>query len=151
MPKHNRTGGDNIRVTQNDFMSIELIELVLDKQQNVVKLFNDLLGYHVVIEGVDTSDGIKTVPFPAMINAIERNVGALKFFEHMPRTVEPTVHWLGERNDSPRLSYRDVNRWFESLEIIESMIRSIYSRSPITGSHASGPCRTSQILRRVYT
>ena len=103
----------------------------------------------VVISEPNTSQGTYTTPFPALINIIEQNLDAIAAGGYRPSDMLATVRWMGEQNDIVRLSYRDVNRWFESMRLIEELILGIGERLLITGAFSAGGDRTRQNIRTV--
>ena len=138
-----------MRVTANDCMSPELIDEVYYAQDGLRQLFMDLLSRPVALAQPDTSASVYTIPFPDLINTIERNLDALSANGYKPGNMKPSVSWLGELNDLRRLDYTDVNRWFESVELITDLAWAVSYRGLITGNYSSGSDRTRQTLRTV--
>jgi len=138
-----------MRVTAVDFMSPELIGAAYGAQSDLRQLFEGLLSRAVTLAQPDVSAGIFTVPFPDLINIIERNIDALSANGYMPGDMQPTVEWQGELNDLRRLDYTDVNRWFESIELITGLAWAVSYRGLITGNYSTGSDRTRQIIRTV--
>jgi len=136
-------------VTANDNMSIDIFNEAYNNQMYVRQLFIDITKRIVELIEPDTSTGIATIPYPDLINIIERNIDTLIAGGYRPPNMQNTVDWLGEMNDFRRLSYLDVNRWFESLEQLEGLIYGIAYRSLLTGNFGTGNNRTRQIIRTV--
>lgn len=101
------------RFTGDDFMSHEIIA-ELNRQMQELALMRG-----VSIISLATGQGILMGATIHFFNSIERNIDALAG-SSPPMGMQPTRTWLGEYNDVPLLSYRDVNRWFESVELIRA-------------------------------
>ena len=138
-----------MRVTPNDNMTIEIYNEAYTRQISVSQLFYNLLQRSVSLIEPNTTPGLLTVPFAALINIIERNIDTLAADGYMPQEMKSTRNWQGGENDDPRLSYFDVNRWFESMELLERLIHGIANRRLITGTYSTGGDRTRQTLRTV--
>lgn len=136
-----------MRVTSDDFLTTDLLDIVWYEQEKLRLIMLDVLGRLVTIQKPDTSAGVYTVPFPSLINIIERNLDRFTEGGYYPLTMEPTVTWKGEFNDLRRLSYLDVNRWFISIELLTELTYSIGFRSLITGNFTTGNDRTRQVIR----
>ena len=138
-----------MRVTAEDYMTIEIFNTAFAQQENVRDMFFNMLQRIVNIDIPDTSKNIKTIPFPALINIIEQNIDILASEGYRPINMEDTIEWLGELKDERKFDYTDVNRWFESLELLEILIHGTVHRIPITGNFTTGSDRTRQVLRKV--
>lgn len=138
-----------MRVIATDYMSTDIINEAYRVQENLRLEMLELINRIVYITKPNTTAGILTMPFPELINIIERNIDAFTVGGYMPPDMQPTVDWKGEFFDMRRLSYIDVNRWFETIERISALIKSIESRALITGKFATGNDRMRQIIRSV--
>ena len=93
----------------NDFLEVAVFE-------RLNELFAEVGGIRgVAAVPLDLSQGMATVPTAAFVNVIERNLDALARGAP-PAGMESTKTWLGGDADEAWLDYRDVNRWFDSLE-----------------------------------
>jgi hypothetical protein len=133
----------------SDYLTTDVIDNVYAAQYAIVNKYMRVLNRIVYITRPDTSKGVYTIPFPEFINVIERNIDALTAGGYMPLGMGKTVDWMGELFDLRRLDYTDVNRWFESAEMIDILIDSIADRTPLTGNCTAGGDRTRQLLRTV--
>lgn len=88
-------------------------------------------------------------PFPSLINTIERNIDSFTALGYTSDEMEKTVLWKGELNDRVRFSYKDVNRWFKSCDILTAITHSATDWAVITGNFTSGNNRIRQIIRTV--
>lgn len=138
-----------MRVTANDYMTPDIIDGAYNEQQRLRRLFFDLIQRIVELSEPDTALGNHTIPYPTLINVVERNIDKLTAGGYRPSNMQNTVDWKGELNDLVRFSYRDVNRWFETFEQLEGLIYSIVYRGLITGNFSTGNDRTRQIIRSV--
>jgi hypothetical protein len=130
-------------------MSTYIIDAAYDAQNALRGLFADLLSRDIRLTKPNTGAGVFTIPFPDLINVIERNIDALSAGGYRPGDMAPTMNWQGELNDARRLDYTDVNRWFESAELITDLVWAIGARGLITGRFSTGDNRTRQILKSV--
>lgn len=138
-----------MRVTASDYMSIEIYNKAYAFQLSLQQLFMIALLRTVILAVTDTSEGTETIPFADLINIIERNIDRLVAGGYRPSLMQDTMTWLGERHDLRALDYTDINRWFESMEMIQELIESISSRALITGNYTTGSDKTRQIIRAV--
>lgn len=138
-----------MRVTADDYMTTEIIDMAYENQVYLKDKFLEMLGRIVLLSKPDTSKGIYTIPFADFINIIEENINALIRGGYIPSGMKNTVNWKGELNDLKRLSYLDINRWFETFEQLEKLIYSIVYRTLITGAFSTGNDRTRQLIRTV--
>ncbi len=138
-----------MRVTANDYMTTDIIDEAYRAQDELRLLMLQLLSRIVTLSTPDTSKKELTIPFPNLINTIERNIDALSSGGYASSDMEPTVVWHGELNDLRRLSYLDVNRWFESIEKMTELVYSINYRGLVTGKFTTGNNRTRQAVRSV--
>ncbi len=138
------------KLTSTDTLKIEYITKLFQMQLLIQEIFLDTLGRNIDLTQIDTSKGEYTIPYPSFINVIERNLDALVANGYRPSTMRPTRTWLGETKDLPRLNnLDDVNRWFETLQLLEQLIISISQRTPVTGVCIVGSDRTRQVIRTV--
>jgi len=138
-----------MRVTASDSMTTGILTEAYAEQQKAQRLFFDLIQRTVALVEPDTTEEDYTLPFPSLINVIEQNINALTADGYRPSDMENTVEWKGELNDMVRFSYRDVNRWFTSGELINALIHGIAARMLITGTFTAGGNRTRQAVRSV--
>jgi hypothetical protein len=97
-----------MKFTDRDFMGIEVFERL---DEEFVAL-SARLGVDVL--RLNLAAGVATIPCFEYINIIERNLDRLS--AAVPDVdIAPTKTWLGEDKDEAWLDYKDVNRWFESL------------------------------------
>jgi len=138
------------RVTRSDFLSIELFKAILDRMELLRQLMEREFDKRVLFNEIDVSCGKRVVPLPQLINALERNLDLLAHGGYGAGQMQPTMEWNGELNDRRRLSFEDVNRWIESLQIMNNVVRGIFARMLVTrnGLHCGGD-RTRQKLRSV--
>ena len=91
------------------FIADDFLEVAVLERLN--ELFAEVAGLRgVALTPLDLSRGTATVPTASFINTIERNLEQLG--------AAGTKVWLGEDSDAVWLDYRDVNRWFNSLELL---------------------------------
>ena len=103
--------------TRHDYLSIEDIRELNTEMQALALA----LGVLAQVSNLDTDLGTSTMATPALINQIERNIDVLAGAA-LPAEMQPTRTWQGENRDVPLLSFRDVNRWFESIGIIKQSL-----------------------------
>ena len=100
-----------VKFSKDDFLNLDVFERLNAE-------FSRLAAVRGVgVPLLNLSAGIATLPLPAFINTIERNLDALARATPTA-TIPPTKTWLGEDRDGAWLNFEDVNRWFESLVII---------------------------------
>jgi hypothetical protein len=139
----------NKRVDATAFMSIELFGEILASAERLRLLMREHFNRQIVFNSTNISAGIGTVPLPQLINALERNLDLLAQGGYGAGEMQPTKTWHGETNDTQRLDYTDVNRWIETVDLIDRVINGIVARMPITGRSMTTGDRNSQIIRRV--
>jgi len=100
----------------DDFLELSVFES-LEAEFVQLEAARRAAGRPVTLLRLDLSAGIATVPTPQFINVIEQNLLRLAG-NPRPAGMQGTRNWLGEDRDWRWLNYRDVNRWFESLEIL---------------------------------
>lgn len=132
-------------VTENDYMSIEIIQLVWKYQQDMKDLVLRFIGRNVILEEVDTSMSFKTIPSADRINRIERNLMNLVGTD-VPEDMVKTTEWHGMLRDNRRIDYTDVNRWFGTLQILYIFILRLQQRYLTTGTFHSGKFPDLQLL-----
>ena len=138
-----------MRVTANDYMSIEIFGQAYGYQERLRLLFFDLIQRVVHLAAPGTAAGEYTIPFPALVNVIERNIDTLHSGGYRPAGARNTATWLGEYSDEIRFTYQDVNRWFETFEQLEALIYCVAYRSLRTGTFTSGINYNRQLIRTV--
>ncbi|MDR1210439.1 MAG: hypothetical protein LBK41_09045 [Clostridiales bacterium] len=136
-----------MRFTADDYLEICVMDELNGRFADAAALFASELSRRVAILALDTSGGIYTVPFAEYINVIEDNLRRLTANGYYPQGMEAPKTWAGEDGDMKFLDYRDVNRWFESVRLVEEMTRGIAGRLLRTGTFASGSGRTRQVVR----
>ena len=104
------------RFTADDFLNIEDFRQIEDE---IAKIANKR---GVLVQPLDLSQGVATIPMASFINIIEKNISALTEGLSIDG-LEPTKTWMGEDGDENWLDYKDVNRWFDTLEIIRAYIK----------------------------
>ena len=135
--------------TRQDYLSIEDIRVLNTEMAALAALGEEIFGAMATpIVNINTAQGINTMPTPSYINQIERNIDALADAAP-PAAIQPTRTWLGENRDVPRLSFRDANRWFESLRLIRASLFGRRHDFKATGSYAAGNCGLRQRIRSV--
>lgn len=138
-----------IPVTPEDFLEINILEKVYEHQQYLKELIFENLKQNIILTNIDLSNGIRTIPFPDLINKIEQNLEVLSI-NYKELGIPGTVEWLGGILDHRLLDYTDVNRWFKIMRLLEEMIIMIPQRIPVTGTFRTGVNRTRQIVKRTY-
>ena len=138
-----------MRVTADDYMTTAIIDEAFRVQDELRILMFNFLSRIVTLVNPNTAAGTYTIPYPELINIIERNIDELAKGGYASSDMQPTVEWLGELNDVRRLSHLDVNRWFESVELITNLVYAVSYRGLITGNFSAGNNRTRQNLRSV--
>ena len=133
--------------TADDFFEIEDVGRVIAAQRRCADLLRDFMGVDVHLIGVNTNMGTLTVPLVGFISAIEANFRALTQ-RNQPAAMQPCVTWLGERRDARFFDYTDVNRWFETCELIEDMILGRGQNLRVAGTYCAGSNHTAQMVRR---
>jgi hypothetical protein len=135
--------------TRQDYLSIEDIRALNTEMAALAALREDIFGAVATpVVDINTVHGINTVPTPNYINQIERNIDALAGAAP-PAVMEPTRTWLGENRDVPGPSFRDANRWFESLVLIRASFFGRRHDFKATGSYVAGSCAIRQRIRSV--
>ena len=138
------------RVTRNDFLTIELFEEILNAMEQLRQLMEREFNKRTLFNAVDVSAGRGTVPLPQLINALERNLDLLAHGGFGGGQMQPTVTWHGETNDQRRLSFEDVNRWLESLQIMNNVVSGILARQfAVRNDVYCGNNRTRQKFRNI--
>ena len=135
--------------TAQDYLTIDIIDKVYDEQLTLQELMVVLLDRRVELVKVDTSKGVYTIPYPELINTIEYNIDLLSAGEYRPQGMQSTVVWQGGFADARRLSYMDVNRWFDSISKITELVYSMVYNSFITNTYYTGTNRVKQMVRTV--
>jgi len=136
-------------VTAEDTMEIGIIGLAGENLLALQTLMLSVLNRTVQVYPPDTGEGIYTIPFASYINQIEQSINALTANGYVPNGMQPVRNWLGENRDRQALSYKDVNRWFDSFLRIEQMVYGLSGRVVKTGTFVTGHDRTRQLIRMV--
>jgi len=134
--------------TRQDYLNIEDIRALNVEMTELAGMRASIFGADTPVVGINTATGAATMPTPAFINQIERNIDALAGAVP-PAGMQPTRTWLGEGRDMPLLSFRDANRWFESLRLIRASLMGRGHDFKATGSYVAGGCGLRQKLRIV--
>jgi hypothetical protein len=135
--------------TEEDEMTIPLLTRVWEAQKAAAARLKSRLGGDVFIEEPLFPQGEYTPAYPPLINIIERNLDRLCEGGYRTAGAGPSVTWRGELADNPRLSCRDVNRWFGACAALAETYERTASGAVITGAAACGGDKTRQIIRRV--
>ena len=134
--------------TRQDYLNIEDIRALDMEMAALAALREEIFGPAAAIAALNTGQGAATIATPDFINRIERNIDALAGAAP-PEAMQPTRTWLGEGRDIPLLSFRDANRWFESLSLIRQSLLGRGHDFRATGSYNAGSCGLRQIIRSV--
>ena len=137
--------------TRHDFLSINDIMSLNTEMQSLARLREDIFGVGQgggVVRNLDTHLGAYTMASADFINQIERNIDALAGTVP-PAGMEPTRAWQGENRDALLLSFRDVNRWFDSVTMIRRSLMGCDHNFKSTGSYVAGLCGIRQKMRSV--
>lgn len=125
---------------------LPIINLVWQYQNQMKELILEHTGRNVYLYPVDTSAGIRNIPFTKMINNIEENLRNLAGTEFPIETIINIV-WRGGLADDRRLDYRDVNRWFNNLFALYRYVLAYSQNFLISGEfHAADDALDYQIL-----
>ena len=135
--------------TSQDYLSIQDIRALNTEMAALAALRESIFGALAVpVVNINTAMGMTTIPTPDFVNQIERNIDALADGAP-PVAMQPTRTWLGEGRDAPLLSFRDANRWFESLALIRQSLLGRGHDFKATGSYVAGNCSLRQRIRSV--
>ena len=115
----------------NTYLTLELIEKVLDYQRRLRVMVLEHLDRNVFLIEPDLSRGIETIPYIELFNAIETNLNHLVATDFVPG-MELTKTWQGGLSDDAFLDFRDVNRWFRTIRLLYRRIFDIGKRYPTT-------------------
>ena len=134
--------------TKNDYLSIDDITALNTQMAALAAKRRDILGDETPVENLNTTMGVTTMATIDLINQIERNIDTLAGAAP-PAAMQPTRTWLGEARDVPMLSFRDANRWFESLAQIRISLLGRGFDFKATGAYEAGNCGIRQRIRGV--
>ena len=134
--------------TSQDFLSIEDIMALSTEMAALAQMRGAILGLAAPVVNINTGMGVLTMATPDFINQIERNIDALAG-SAPPAAMQRTRTWLGEGRDVPLLSFRDANRWFESLVLIRQSLLGRGHDFKAAGSYVAGNCGVRQRIRSV--
>lgn len=109
------------KFTENSFMSINVIVQIHDQTLRITERIRQS-GTTIFINNIPTRLGMAVFAHHSLFTLIEENIAVLANVTNQRANIEPTRMWHGELDDIPRFCYKDVNRWFESLDIIEKSI-----------------------------
>jgi len=132
--------------TRHDYLNIEDIRALNTEMAALAALRESIFGAAPPVVNVATNQGVMTMATPDYVNQIERNIDALAGAAPPPG-MQPTRTWLGENRDVPLLSFRDVNRWFESLRVIRASFAGRRHDFKASGSYVTGGCSMRQRIR----
>ena len=132
--------------TRHDFLSIEDIRELSTEMTALAHMRQEIFGTVAPLFHLDISLGITTMASAEFINRIERNLDMLAGTAP-PAGMEPTRTWQGENRDVPLLSFRDANRWFESVAFIRASLTGRSHGFRSTGSFVAGACGIRQKIR----
>ena len=119
------------------FLDFRVVKLLDEYQRQILPLILEYLDRAVTLEKIDLSEGFATIPFAEYINVIERNTRLIMGADTIAG-MRPTVTWRGGFYDMRRLSYRDVNRWFHTLQLLYRLILGMIPTEFETGSWECG-------------
>ena len=134
--------------TRHDYLSIDDITTLNTQMTTLAAKRREILGEDAALSTLNTSMGVTTMATVDLINQIERNIDALAGAAP-PAAMQTTRTWLGEARDVPLLSFRDVNRWFESLALIKASLMGRGFDFKATGGYVAGNCGIRQKIRGV--
>jgi len=117
-----------MRVTKSDYLTVEVMNFVLDGLAGVKRLLGEVFDVHVSLALCETPVEVGTVPFPKLINALERDLDKLAATGFDGGAMQERMTWYGEFFDRRRLDYTDVNRWLQSIELMNEVIASMAAR-----------------------
>jgi len=145
--RNSENGGIAMRkvFTRDDYLSIEDIRRLNEEIMAVAALRREVVG-DVGVVNIVTNMGTATMATPEYINQIERNIDALAGGVP-PVGMQLTRVWLGEGRDVPFLSFRDVNRWFESVALVRASLLGRGRDFRATGAYVAGDCGVRQGIR----
>ena len=109
------------------YLTLEVIKLVFEYQRRLRRVVLEYLNRNVFLIEPDLSEGTKTIPYQELFNAIETNLRNLVAAD-MTIGMEFTKIWHGGLRDEKFLDYTDVNRWFETMQLLHRYIMSIQKR-----------------------
>ena len=133
-------------LTAEDFMSIDHMRQLNAEFESLEDLRKRIFGTDAGITLINVAQGTQTIPTPQFINIIERNIDTLTGATPL-YGMEPTKTWLGESRDLEFLNYKDVNRWFESLNLIRASLMGRGYDFKVTGSFYVGSNKLRQKIR----
>ena len=132
--------------TRQDYLNIEDIRALNTEMAALAVLREEVFGVPMPVVNISSAMGVLTIAVPDFINQIERNIDALAGTAP-PADMQPTRTWLGEGRDVPLLSFRDANRWFESLALIRQSLLGRGHDFKATGSYVAGENGLRQRIR----
>ena len=107
-------------LTAESFLTPDMVTAINNETTTLAMFIVMRLGWQPPLVLPEVVRGTLTVPTAEFVNRIERNIDSLaRDIRHM---VPATKTWLGEDRDAEFLSYKDVNRWAESLGIIRAWV-----------------------------
>ena len=137
-----------VNITASDYMSIAFINQVRDNTLHVYDLVATYLHSSPKNFDIDTNAGYQTQPLPEYLNLIERNLDYLQSAITWDVNRQASRTWLGEYDDVPAFSYRDVNRWFHDLLIMKLALDGIPGMWRTCGTFSCGKHYITQLIRR---
>ena len=139
-----------MKVTENDFLTVEVMNYVLDGLADVRRLLAMLYDVQVNLRLGGRQVEVATVPFPMLINALERDLDMLAATGFDGGVMPKREVWYGELFDRRRLDYTDVNRWLSSIALMKRVIGAMVGRWVRTSvGVATGGNNNRQLIRSV--
>jgi hypothetical protein len=112
---------------RNTYLEVWIIELALAYQKELQRLVLKYLDRNVFLELPDLSKGDRIVLTREIFNAVETNLKNLVATDVQP-LMQFTKIWYGGIKDEKYLDYADVNRWFETINLLNKYIISLQKR-----------------------
>jgi len=134
--------------TPADTLELADLEALYTRQAALAETFRTRLHRPVWLTPPDLQWGVYTPAYASLLNVLENNLRAL-YQSRSTGEIEPARTWLGIERDKPRLSCKDVNRWFATLAILTQGIGLTAARIPVTNACTAGGSRTRQWIRTV--
>lgn len=101
---------------------LDYIRLVFQYQRELRLLILEHLMRNVFLIQPDLSDGEETIPYASLFNAIETNLRNLVATD-IPQGMQVFNQiWRGWTMDERPLDYTDVNRWFLTIQLMNSLL-----------------------------
>ena len=108
-------------------LNLWIINLALEYQKQLRDIVQEYLDRNVYLDEYDMSKGIETIPYRQLLNTIENNLRMLVATDITP-DMEPMRFWYGGVRDEKFLDFADVNRWFETMNLLIRFINTMSIR-----------------------